>query len=529
MIKVLQLLKQDRDFRLAQNARAWKSDDDLFSLDQLTFGQEWDNSLPTLVPEVTYSKARKQTTNNSAFCDLFFGAHPEFKSVDMSNILVAGGCIGGIINNVFAKDIDLFVYGLSEDEANEKVLTLTTQLIEARKQLKKDEIAASKAKKSYYGSHNVEVKLIRNANGLSIFIDQRIYQIIFRLYTSKSEILHGFDVGSSAVGFDGQNVFFTSLSKFSYEFMCNIVDTSRRSTTYEKRLKKYFSRGFKIIVPYMNVSLLRKEYFRFNACEYAVMPCWSIAYNHVVGNQIAVKEFHCEPSVSVEPAFNVEDCENYTSSMKTDYELDDLDEYNILFINITHILNDPSKMYHFALFEIQGTDGSETSEQATEQDEEESDEETIGMSEEEAESSPKKKTKTTPSNEMEKVVAFFNTPPFLSKTSAAYFYDDLRRKVFSRRNLHVGLLEKYITVASVKDITARMYGGIEKPSEVLNQVVEKQKAHVMTLLDQVAANSRNIKWITDNPGTQLTSSFNPIMEDAEKWYGQYYNTDVNKI
>ena len=100
----------------------------------------------------------------------------------MSNILVAGGCIGGIINNVFAKDIDLFVYGLSEDEANEKVLTLTTQLIEARKQLKKDEIAASKAKKSYYGSHNVEVKLIRNAMGSQSLLINAFTRLYF-VYT----------------------------------------------------------------------------------------------------------------------------------------------------------------------------------------------------------------------------------------------------------------------------------------------------------------------------------------------------------
>jgi hypothetical protein len=65
--------------------------------------------------------------------------------------------------------------------------------------------------------------------------------------------LHGFDLGSSAVGFDGKDVYFTTLSKFSYENMVNVVDTTRRSTTYERRLHKYLKRGFSIAIPKLDL------------------------------------------------------------------------------------------------------------------------------------------------------------------------------------------------------------------------------------------------------------------------------------
>lgn len=56
------------------------------------------------------------------------------------------------------------------------------------------------------------------------FCDHNPIQVIFRLYRTKSEILHGFDIASSGVGFDDQNVILTSLSQFSYEYNCNIVN-----------------------------------------------------------------------------------------------------------------------------------------------------------------------------------------------------------------------------------------------------------------------------------------------------------------
>lgn len=82
-------------------------------------------------------------------------------------------------------------------------------------------------------------------------------QVILRLYKTPSEILHGFDLGSCAVGFDGKNILMTSLGEFCHTYSVNIVDTTRRSTTYEPRLVKYLQRGFKIVTPYLDVNKIK--------------------------------------------------------------------------------------------------------------------------------------------------------------------------------------------------------------------------------------------------------------------------------
>lgn len=76
-------------------------------------------------------------------------------------------------------------------------------------------------------------------------------QIILRKYTSIAEILYGFDIGSSQIAYDGNDLYLTVLSKFALETGYNIVDTSHLSPTYERRLYKYKDRGFTIVFPYL--------------------------------------------------------------------------------------------------------------------------------------------------------------------------------------------------------------------------------------------------------------------------------------
>lgn len=164
------------------------------------------------------------------------------------NILIAGGFISNIIiNNRFGlenNDIDIFIYGLTPEQAEEKV----EELVE----------------------HFQNGLIIRNEN----MIMCGRFQIILRCYTSISEILHGFDLGSSAVGFDGKNIWMTKLAQYCYKHGVNIVDLSRRSTTYEYRLIKYFRRGFDIVIPgikkdnykYGDLPYLEKFYSKPKGC-----------------------------------------------------------------------------------------------------------------------------------------------------------------------------------------------------------------------------------------------------------------------
>lgn len=79
-------------------------------------------------------------------------------------------------------------------------------------------------------------------------------QIILRKYSTIAEILYGFDIGSSQIGYDGKTLYYTVLSKFALETGYNIVDPSRLSPSYEHRLVKYHDRGFGFIYPFLSKS-----------------------------------------------------------------------------------------------------------------------------------------------------------------------------------------------------------------------------------------------------------------------------------
>lgn len=214
--------------------------------------------------------------DDAEFRNRFFTIFPFLNGMDFSNVLIAGGTVQLLLRNDQTNldinssyyfnsnkihDIDVFFYDLNHEQAIQKIHQIQQFLMA--------------------GNNNKGLKYMANQYTLSIFypIQSRYYQhvlyyeiqFIFRLYRSISEMLHGFDLGSSAVGFDGNQVYFTSLSRFSYEYGLNIIDTSRRSTSYEYRLAKYLQRGFNIVIPQLRIDSVNKIYHynkKYNSHNY---------------------------------------------------------------------------------------------------------------------------------------------------------------------------------------------------------------------------------------------------------------------
>jgi len=95
-------------------------------------------------------------------------------------------------------------------------------------------------------------------------------QVIFRLYRTYSEVLHGFDIDSCCVGYDGKKIWATKRFIFSILFGYNTVNFNRLSPVYERRMVKYAERGLKIYVPgfdrdYSNVEDINLEEGSFRA------------------------------------------------------------------------------------------------------------------------------------------------------------------------------------------------------------------------------------------------------------------------
>jgi hypothetical protein len=233
----------------------------LFRLEELDpVDTSWDGSAPLIRSRGTIGRIKRlsrvlstakavaklqATVFIEAGAQIFVGGL--MKKRGPKGFVVAGGCLSTALLGTYEYgDIDMFLIGLTADEALEYIKQLGAFL----------SVAAS-------GSGAVREKrldVFRTQNCITFRVGQSLVQVILRLYGSVSELLHGFDLGSSAVAFDGEEFLFTSAGKFAYERIANVADPSRRRDSYERRLEKYSARGFGVVFPDLEKSrLLRSD------------------------------------------------------------------------------------------------------------------------------------------------------------------------------------------------------------------------------------------------------------------------------
>lgn len=129
-----------------------------------------------------------------------------------------------------ASDVDLFLYGLSEEQAIEKIRQIESKI--------KNTIL-------------YETTAVRTKNTITIASQypNRHVQIVLRIYKSISEILTGFDVDCSCAAYDGKQLYVAPRALAAYITQINRIDLTRRSPSYENRLSKYSHRGFEVFWP----------------------------------------------------------------------------------------------------------------------------------------------------------------------------------------------------------------------------------------------------------------------------------------
>jgi len=229
---------------------------DLWSLDQWagTFPHEQlDNQYPVLSPikfenqfdavsGLEWCPATQITQRE--YISLF---RSKFNIIDnilpINNVIVAGGAAAHFIGNPESDsgDVDIFIHGIdpTDDSALwDKVSEITDRLKASISDSFDDEISIDS---------NITPGLISFNIGGELTV-----QIILRAYPSISAILHGFDVPSCCVAFDGRITYLTTLSAWAHAFRVNIVNPTYRSTTYELRLIKYYRRGYAVMMPHLD-------------------------------------------------------------------------------------------------------------------------------------------------------------------------------------------------------------------------------------------------------------------------------------
>ena len=197
--------------------------------------------LSKIAKNTLFSKIKPtRSVNMVFFTEFFYGRYPFMKDIDYDNVLVAGGSVAtSFLNQMIPVDIDIFFYDLTEEQANLKVKEIGDHVID------------------YCEDNAYTFKVFKGKHLTKMFIEtdegDKLFeiQLIFRLYLTKADILYSFDLGSSAIGFDGKSICFSWLGVYSYANMINIIDQKRESDTYSYRLAKYYHRGFSIILPFI--------------------------------------------------------------------------------------------------------------------------------------------------------------------------------------------------------------------------------------------------------------------------------------
>jgi hypothetical protein len=162
---------------------------------------------------------------------------------NIDNVVVAGGSalmplLNKQIVNKFS-DIDVFIYGISDDKQfMDKVTEISNYIKEYI--LNVNNLTSSEI------TEKIKCGLV--SIKISFYYEQEI-QIILRKYHSISSLIHSFDIPSCCIAYDGKNTYLTSLSKYAIINQINLVNMKHKSTTYEIRLLKYFSRNFAIGLP----------------------------------------------------------------------------------------------------------------------------------------------------------------------------------------------------------------------------------------------------------------------------------------
>ncbi|PPQ82853.1 hypothetical protein CVT26_008103 [Gymnopilus dilepis] len=204
------------------------------------------NLLPSTVPDLkTFRKHWRVFTH---------GSLSKMTAGDWENVVAAGGSVLACLappqwtippkdlnelyqsENYMTSDIDLFLWGLSPEEAKIKMENINQAICLACKW---------------------NVVCVRKANVVSIHTNYPHcpVQIILRLYQSPAEVLAGFDVDAACCAYDRKTVWVNPRSLAAIIRQANTIDITRRSPSYKMRLAKYASRGFEVYIP----SLKRAE------------------------------------------------------------------------------------------------------------------------------------------------------------------------------------------------------------------------------------------------------------------------------
>jgi hypothetical protein len=181
----------------------------------------------------------KINLNDDLFLN-FLSNHPKIKE----HVVIAGGYALSYASKKYLdkdiryKDIDLFLYNLDNNGAKEICNEIIALLYDF-------------ALLNPY-TNIKQFKLSDNENCITILVNNKIIQIIKRIYKSPSHVIHGFDIDCCCILIELQDkkIFTTKRGLYSIKNQLNVYNFDRLSNSYDYRIIKYLTkRGYSIYLP----------------------------------------------------------------------------------------------------------------------------------------------------------------------------------------------------------------------------------------------------------------------------------------
>ena len=223
----------------------------LVSVDEWARSDRFGMYVPTLATVAPRRWSSAERLGQEEYSAKFGARFPEVMSILRSteNVCVAGGAAAAPFCDGDAEvgDVDFFVYGVGPDwgKAHEVAEKIRAAYADARR------ITES------LSEGLVTFDIVRDGDSPEGGVTTLKLQLVLRAFKSKASMLHGFDVCSSCVCFDGERTHMTALGAFAMLYRANIVYPPYQSTSYAHRLAKYFRRGFALVFAHMRSDALQ--------------------------------------------------------------------------------------------------------------------------------------------------------------------------------------------------------------------------------------------------------------------------------
>jgi len=415
------------------------------------------------------------------------------------HLVVCGGAVLKVIFNNSGGDADLFFYDLTVEEANEMRIAAIEYLVNLWTQDNK----------------LIHYHVKRNEYTTTLYITSDTneiyeYQFIHRIYPDMSSIIGGFDLSVCMVAYDGKQIYATPLGAWSVKNLSIIVDTKRRSTSFEYRLQKY-NKGFQIIFPGISNTLV-EDFINNGSSErqminkireiskdygYDYEENWE-DFKFIGGRKPAYSSYNIQKKVDILPCINLQ---GYGISTQI-YDRKNIEDRLINKISDYNSLSSHPKNFADINAQQLRSNNLHTVSSILKLD--------------------------INKNIKEQLINDINNPNLLIDESVISKFNDRINKIKSPykhryggygkiedQNIDFYRLLKCFGKLTPKVIELR---DTDEYYQYRDIIIEKMKINA----DICKENLIGIKWITQNPGRQWTSSINPIIADPREWYGKHY-------